>query len=242
MSPKKLRSLHRQVGLWASIWFVLAAVTTLIINHREQLFQAAPAAQGPYGQYLLSHAICASEPDLVLVGTASGLFLSENSGKSFRPITLPVPAEQVVGVAFHPNEPSHYYAVLRKEGIFSSLDSGKLWTRIAFPAQAPIQSFQVGFDGSLSVLSSEGLHRRIHDDWTLVPNQPTTSDQATEEGRRWMRMAYDLHDGRMWGQMGVLITDLVALSLLLLVITGWIISRQTPRDKDSPTGAGLPAR
>lgn len=190
----------------------------------------------------MSHAICASEPERVLVGTASGLFVSEDSGKSFRPITLPVPAEQVVGVAFHPNEPSHYYAVLRQQGIFSSLDSGKLWTRIAFPAQAPIQSFQVGFDGSLSVLSSEGLHRRIHDDWTLVPNQGNPEDQAVGEGRRWMRFAYDLHDGRMWGKMGVLITDLVALSLLLLVITGWIISRQAPPGKASPTEAGLPAR
>ncbi len=178
----------------------------------------------------------------MLVGTASGLFVSEDSGKSFRPITLPVPAEQVVAVAFHPNEPSHYYAVLREEGIFSSLDSGKLWTRIAFPAQAPIQSFQVGFDGSLSVLSSEGLHRRIHDDWTLVPNKPNTQDQASSTGRRWMRLAYDLHDGRMWGQMGVLITDLVALSLLVVVFTGWILSRLSPPGKGSPTEAGLPAR
>lgn len=234
MSPNKLRALHRQVGLLASIWLVFAALSTLVINHRDLWLRPATAEEGPYGQYLLSHAFCASQPDCVLVGTSKGLFFSEDGGKSFRSVTLPVDAREVVAVAFHPNEPSHYYAVLRNEGIFSSLDNGKLWTRIAFPSQSPIQSFQVGFDGSLSVLSKEGLHRRIHEDWTLTPRSQSAAAGASTQSRQLVSFAYSLHDGSLWGPLGLLLTDLVAVSLLLLVATGWMMWRALGKDPQSP--------
>jgi len=231
MTTPKLRSLHRQIGLWASTWLVIAALTTLVINHRNSLFPPTREQNGPYGQYLLSHAICASDPGKVLMGTDAGLYLSENGGKSFSQVNLPVPSQQVVGVAFHPNEPSHYYAVLRKEGIYSSLDNGKLWSSVNFPTKSPIQSFQVGFDGSLSVLTKDGLHRRVQEQWSLTPSStPTPNGQ----GRWFISLAYNLHDGTFWGGMGVLITDLLAVSILVLVTSGIAMWR---RDKALATGA-----
>lgn len=224
MTTKKIRSLHRQIGLAASLWLVIAALTTLILNHRKLLFPPAPQSAGPYSHYLMSHAICASQPELVLVGTDSGVFSSENGGKSFTQVSLPVEASQVVAVAFHPNEPSHYYAVLRQQGIYSSLDSGKLWNKINFPSQAPIQSFQVGFDGSLSVLTSEGLHRRVTENWSLVPAGPNVANPH----RDILRTAYNLHDGSAWGPLGVWVTDLLALSLLALVGSGIVMWRRQP--------------
>lgn len=225
MTTTKLRSLHRQIGLAASLWLVIAAVTTLILNHRKLLFPPAAASAGPYGHYLLSHAICASQPELVLVGTDSGVFVSENGGKTFTGVSLPVEASQVVAVAFHPNEPSHYYAVLRQGGIYSSIDSGKLWTKINFPSQAAIQSFQVGFDGSLSVLTGEGLHRRVQENWSLIP---ADSPVNAARGRDFVRTAYNLHDGTAWGPLGIWITDLLALSILGLVASGLVLWRRQP--------------
>lgn len=218
MPSIRMRTWHRQVGLWASLWLVVAALTALVLNHRNLFLPVANTVNGPYGQYLLSHAICASQPELVLVGTSSGLFESHDGGRTFTPINLPVPAVQVVAVEFHPNEPSHLYAVLQNGGIYSSLDSGKLWTKVAFPSQAPIHSFHVGFDGSLSVVTREGLHRRAQETWTLVPRP---ADNQSDASRAWLRLTYSLHDGQFWGQAGVLITDLVALSLLWLVWSGW---------------------
>ncbi len=229
MTTPKLRSLHRQVGLWASFWLVIAAVTTLMLNHRQSLFPPPQESKGPYGQYLLSHAICASAPAKVLVGTDAGLFLSENAGKTFTQINLPVVTQQVVAVAFHPNEPSHYYAVLRKDGIFSSLDSGKLWTSVHFPSKLPIQSFQIGFDGSLSVLTKEGLHRRVQEQWSL-----TAAPESAPSQNRWLvSLAYNLHDGTFWGALGIWITDLLACSILVLVLSGLTLWRRTP----APTAA-----
>jgi len=224
MTTNKIRSLHRQIGLAASFWLVIAAITTLILNHRTVLFPPAAESNGPYGRYLLSHAVCASQPDLVLVGTDSGVYVSETGGKSFTQVSLPVEASQVVAVAFHPNEPSHYYAVLRKQGIYSSLDSGKLWTKISFPSQSPIQSFQVGFDGTLSVLTKEGLHRRVQENWSLIPATPSSENSGG--GRSLLRTAYNLHDGTAWGPVGVWITDLLALSILMLVGSGIVLWRR----------------
>lgn len=219
MTTQKIRSLHRQIGLAASLWLVIAAMTTLVLNHRKLLFPPDTQSTGPYGQYLLSHAICASQPELVLVGTDAGVYSSENGGKTFIQVSLPVEASQVVAVAFHPNEPSHYYAVLRQKGIFSSLDSGKLWTKINFPSLAPIQSFQVGFDGTLSVLTSEGLHRRVQENWSLIPAQARTQGAS----RELLRTAYNLHDGSAWGPLGLWITDLLSLSILALVGSGVVL-------------------
>lgn len=222
MTTQKIRSLHRQIGLAASVWLVIAALTTLILNHRKLLFPPAAQSSGPYGQYLLSHAICASQPELVLIGTDAGVFSSENGGKSFIQVSLPVEASQVVAVAFHPNEPSHYYAVLRQKGIFSSLDSGKLWTKINFPSQAPIQSFQVGFDGTISVLTSEGLHRRVQENWSLTP----ATAQPAGSQKDFLRISYNLHDGTAWGPLGLWITDLLAFSILGLVASGVVLWRR----------------
>ncbi|MFN8607483.1 MAG: PepSY domain-containing protein [Vulcanimicrobiota bacterium] len=226
MTTTKLHSLHRQIGLAASLWLVIAALTTLVLNHRKLLFPPASPSAGPYGRYLLSHAICASQPDLVLVGTDSGVFVSENGGKTFTGVSLPVEAEQVVAVAFHPNEPSHYYAVLRQQGIYSSIDSGKLWSKVSFPSTAPIQSFQVGFDGTLSVLTAEGLHRRVQENWSLIPADPPAASAGP--GRELLRKAYSLHDGTAWGPLGLWITDLLALSILSLVGSGLVLWRRKP--------------
>lgn len=239
MTAPKVRSLHSQVGLWSSLFLVIAALTTLLINHRRWILPAPGDLTGPYSQYLLSHAICASHPDRVLIGTSSGLFLSQDGGKTFQQISLPVPAEQVVGVAFHPNEPSHYYAVLRLEGIFSSLDGGKLWNRVSFPSRSPIQSFQVGFDGSLSVVTRDGLYRRVHENWSLVPNQQAEAPPSRRQAL--MRWVYALHDGSFWGRIGVWLTDILAICMLFLVATGWSMWRQRP-DKGTPIEAESPPR
>ena len=230
--------LHRLLGLWSSLLLILAAVATLLLNHRAWILPLNGQGDGPFGQYVLSHSICASDPQLVLVGTSGGLFSSEDGGHSYREVTLPVSASPgVVGVAFHPNEPTHLYAVLRTQGIYSSLDGGNLWTRIAFDGK-PIQSFGVGFDGSLSVLTPSGLYRRVGDQWQAPVAPPAGPGQSQGASRSLVRLAYDLHDGQLWGRASVIVTDILALLVLLLVGTGLTLSRKSGRLPDGE-GSGI---
>jgi len=228
----KLRSLHAQLGTLASIWLVVAGLTTLVINHRQWILPPPVSGQTPYSQFLNCHAHCASQPDRLLVGTSRGLFISEDAGKSFSPVALPVADPSILAVAFHPNEPDHLYAVVRGQGIFSSLDEGKLWTSVTFPSKSPIQSFHVGMDGSLSVLTPDGLHRRVEERWTLVPAAHSQEDRELVRGRAFVRLAYNLHDGQFWGKAAVFVTDAVALSLLGLVASGLYLRWKSPRAQE----------
>ena len=229
MTLQKLRSLHGQLGTLASFWLVLAGLTTLVINHRQWILPAPASGQTPYSQFLNCHAHCASQPDRLLVGTARGLYISEDSGASFSPVALPTPDPSILAVAFHPNEPNHLYAVVRGVGIFSSLDEGKLWTSVSFPSKGAIQSFHVGMDGSLSVLTPEGLHRRVDERWTLVPAPSSREDLGPSRGRAFVKLAYNLHDGQFWGRAAVVVTDAVALSLLALVGSGLYLRWKAPK-------------
>ena len=228
MAGEKIARYHRQLGIFASLWLVLAALTALALNHRDLWLTPASSgpAQSPYAQYLLSHAQSPHTPGLTLVGTSEGLFLSADAGKTFHEVALPVKATQVVGVAFHPINPEQVYAALRQGLIFSSQDGGKKWDRVPFPGTATIQSFSLGKDGSLQVLSSSGIYSRIGESWNLIPRP---EPQAGEENsRKWLRWVYDLHDGQFWGRAAVFVTDCLSVAILLLVGSGLWMAWKKP--------------
>ena len=221
MAQERMVQFHRQVGVFASFWLVLCALSALAINHRALLFPppSSPAEKSsPYGQNLLSHAESPHTPELVLVGTSDGLFLSTDAGQSFREVALPVPATEVVGVAFHPTRVDQFYVALREGLIFSSQDGGRQWDRVPFPGTSTIQSFAVGGDGTLAVLTPDGLYRRAHDAWNLTARPPAQAGEARM--RTWRRWTYNVHDGKIWGRAAVFVTDCLAVAILFLVASG----------------------
>lgn len=64
----------------------------------------------------------------------------------------------------------------------------------------------------------------------LLNHQAWYFDRATRSGPAWLlRLAYGLHDGWFWGQpAGVLLTDAVAIALMLLVASGLILAWKIP--------------
>ena len=212
---------HRQVGLAASLWLCLVALTALLLNHRDMLLPAATERTSPYESYLLCHAVSPHDPAHVMIGTSGGLFYSEDGGKSFRAVALPGSGEQVVGVAFHPAQPQRFYAAMRQGGLYASMDGGKLWERVDFPGPTTIQSIGVAFDGSLTVLAPEGLYTRVEESWRLTPRAERSPAETSR--RDVLRQTYNLHDGKFWGRAATFVSDCVALALLWLCITGWVL-------------------
>ena len=221
MTQERMTQFHRQVGVFATLWLVLCALSALALNHRA-LWSVGPsspsAKSSPYGQYLLSHAESPHTPGVVLVGTSEGLFLSADSGKSFHEVALPVPAVQVVGVAFHPTNVDQFYVALRQGLVFSSQDGGKKWDRVPFPGTSTIHSFSVAADATLAVLTPQGLYRRTEDTWNLTARPAPQMGET--RSRNWLRWAYNVHDGQIWGPAAGFVTDCLALAILFLVISG----------------------
>ena len=225
MAQERVARYHRQVGVFASFWLVLAALTTLALNHRNLWVGNSPGSTSPrtpYGQYLLSHAFSPFEPNQILVGTADGVFFSDDGGKIFREISLPVKASQVVGVAFHPGRPDQLYVAMRDGLIFASIDGGKQWDRVAFPGTSTIQSFSVNQDGAMAVLSPEGIYLRSDQTWSLRARPQ--ADSVEDGSRRWLRWVYALHDGQVWGRAAVFVTDSLALAILFMVTSGLMLA------------------
>ena len=234
MTKERFASYHRQVGIFVSFWLVLAALTTLALNHRDLWATSGNvSARSPYGHYLLCHAFSPFEANHLLVGTADGAFLSDDGGKNFREISLPVKATQVVGVAFHPGRPDQLYLALREGLIFSSLDGGKQWDRVAFPGTATIQSFSVNQDGTMTILAPEGLYLRSDETWSL--RERPKPDPGEEGSRSRLRWVYSVHDGQIWGRAAVLVTDSLALSILFLVVSGLLLARIKGLNPRGPT-------
>lgn len=230
MPAQKIARFHRQLGVFASLWLVLAALTALALNHRNLWLPPATSgdAESPYSQYLLSHAESPHTPGLTLVGTAEGLFRSADGGKTFHEVALPVKSTQVIGVAFHPTNPEQVYAALRQGLVFSSQDGGNKWDKVAFPGTGTIQAFSLSKDGSLQILSSDGIYSRNGESWNLVPRPAAAAGE--QQSRKWLRWVYDMHDGQFWGRAAVFVTDCVSLSILFLVGTGIWMAWKKPRN------------
>ncbi|MGH7268571.1 MAG: WD40/YVTN/BNR-like repeat-containing protein [Candidatus Rokuibacteriota bacterium] len=64
------------------------------------------------------------------LGTHAGLFRSDDGGRGWLPVTLPVPAghADIMTVAADPRDPRVVYAATHDAGIFRSTDGGATWT------------------------------------------------------------------------------------------------------------------
>lgn len=225
---RNIAAFHRRLGVAASIGFLIAAVTALLLNHRSLFLQPAPPGEGPYGQYLLSHARAPHDPKLVLVGTSNGAFLSRDDGATFTQIKLPIPAQQVVGAQFDPTLPDKIYLLLRERGLFVSPDLGQTWQKIEIPTDATLQSLHIGPLGQLSVLTPKGLALTADgSQWKFQPRKDIA--QANDPGKTLLRTAFNLHDGNYWGWAAVVVTDFVAISLLVITLSGLWMARPRKR-------------
>lgn len=223
---KTMMAWHRVLGLVMGVLILIAAGTALALNHQDLLKSRAPAGpQGPYGKYQLSIAADPTDAKRLLMGTNDGLFRSEDGGRSWDEVVLPVPAEQVNTIAYDPRRTGVVYACFREIGVFKSTDGGEIWEELTLPFYAPegteIAGLGLKADGALVLSTTAGIYTQKAPDgeaWDHVA-RPKTADRKADN--RLVQLAYDLHDGNFWGEWGVWITDAVSLALIVLVFTGY---------------------
>ena len=212
---RRLVLFHRWLGLLTALLILAPAITAIAINHRARLFPSREAVgSGPFDQYVLCTTVDPRRPSTLWVGTSDGLFRSPDGGRSFTRVTLPVPAKQVNSVCCDGR--GQIYAALRNGGIFVSSDDGSAWRAVQTPTNEEIWAASLDPVGHLVAITSAGVR-------TLSPSNPPLVARPPAQdtsGNRWLQLAYDLHDGRLWGDWGVYITDAAAIALIALVISG----------------------
>lgn len=226
---------HRWLALLAAPLLLVAAVTALALNHQDLIYAppAEKAVSTPFGAYMLCVWADPGDARKLVVGTANGVYRSQDSGKNW---TLAAPYAQAVALAA--NGP-HLYLAQRTGQLHHSADAGATWAPLKGPAtNAALHGLAVQ-GNQLVVLAADGVHRQAKAGWTRVaaPAEPG----AEAPGRAALRVIYDLHDGRFWGTWGVLVTDLAALAILALAASGfWTWARRLRRPRRRLTRPGAP--
>ncbi|MEB3196171.1 MAG: hypothetical protein VKP62_03110 [Candidatus Sericytochromatia bacterium] len=223
------RHLHRLIGLVSSPLILLAACTTLGLNHKDWLQgRLAPPlpATTPHQRYILSSTVNPANARQLFVGTNDGLFVSPDGGKHWENLPMPVKAVQVSSLLFTTRPTRTLWVVLRDRGVWRSVDDGAHWAPVPLPAGQPaVASLALNADGGMVLVSARGT-------WVQArPGGPFMTHRAHEnpedrEGKRRLQLFYDLHDGQYWRDFGVPITDGVAIALIALVATGYGLALQ----------------
>jgi len=84
----------------------------------------------PENTTVQSIACAPSDPNIIYVGTYSGVYKTKNNGKKWTACSQDLPLSDVSAVAVHPNDASHVYAGTWGRGLSLSKDGGDTWQDI----------------------------------------------------------------------------------------------------------------
>lgn len=224
---RRLITFHRWLGLLTALLVIVPAVTALVMNHRPT--EEKRASDSPFDQYVLCTSVDPRGPSGLWVGASEGLFRSRDGGATFAPVTLPVPARQVNTVAF--DRRGAIYVALRYSGVYRSSDDGASWTQVMTPAEVEVAGLSVSPDGAITIATPRGMYDiDAKGAATLHPRPPAPASSE----RAWLRLVYDLHDGRFWGRWGVWITDAASVAIVVLALTGVVLFFGIRRGRRGP--------
>lgn len=132
----------RKLAAWAFALLCFHFVSSQTV-HLDQLKNLKPRSIGPAGMSGRVTAIDAiwTNPDVIYIGTASGgVWKTENSGTTWKPIFDEQPVINIGSVAIQQSNPDVVWvgtgegnprnSVSLGEGLYKSLDAGKTWKRV----------------------------------------------------------------------------------------------------------------
>jgi photosystem II stability/assembly factor-like uncharacterized protein len=159
---------------------LLVVVVTLLTGGRDSAVaaqgHAAPRDGGAFGHV---HALAVdADGRAVWLGAHTGLFRSENGGRSWQKVPLRVPEEplDLMAIALHPGDALTLYVGTHEAGVLKSIDGGRTW-----------QAVNAGLAGldvhglAIDPLTPEKLH-------AAVRGTGEGLYRATDGGVKWTRV------------------------------------------------------
>jgi hypothetical protein len=224
---KQMLALHRWLGLVAGAMILVAAGTAVGLNHADLIKGALTSqgpGEGPYSQHVLAVASDVTNADHVLVGTTAGLFTSADAGVHWTMARLGEPESRVGALLTDTQTPGLVYAAVGADTVYSSHNAGSDWQPVSLPfaSGAETQVHALAFDAThhLLVATNAGIYRETGTHWAFTP-RPNVA--GVERARAMQAFLERLHMGDVWGRFGVPVTDVVAISLITLVLSGYFL-------------------
>ncbi len=241
MNQRLLRLLHRRMGITSALFVILLTVTGLLLQHSPILkldtsYIQSPALVDWYG-------IEAPNVDSAFAaGTQHVLQINNQLFFDTQPLTGSF--SDLRGVV----RTDYGYLVATTNQLLLLTESGQIIEILSATHNVPraIARIGVSTDGGIHVQSGAQM-RRFDIDELLWPvseigpagaqwSRPTTAPAELIEQLRaefttsvlsWERVLTDLHSGRLFGALGVIVVDVMAVLFLLMALSGlWIWTRR----------------
>ena len=213
-----LRRSHRLVGALAAIFILLAGVSGFLLQH--------PSWLGPAANPTFAVAADPIVPGRLLRGTHWGVEESTDDGRTWREVNMLAAPTDVVRIIFSPDDPLVVHALGRYAQV-GSRDGGRIWRDIPVNVSGlqPDTAFLdlgVAPGGFLHLLTDGGLLAGSNGgqswEWRGHLNEGSSGG--------WHGLIHDLHTGQILGPTGRRITEVGALALLFITVTGLILMRR----------------
>ncbi len=235
---RRMRSLHRSIGAAISLFVLLLSITGLLLNHSIDLkldkhYLTWPWLLNHYGVssvqadavYLLDHSVITQFGTEVFVN-------AKPVTHTQRPLLGGITLDDVVILA-------------TDDALILLTADGEFIERMAGAAGVPPMIQNIGlFHGDPVIQTREGMWRSdfMLEQWEPIslqgigwsipsPMPESIRNELTEyfhgEGVTVEHVLLDMHNGRILGQLGVWLLDLVGVLLIVLSLTGiWIWLRR----------------
>ncbi|AQS40043.1 PepSY-associated TM helix-containing protein [Shewanella psychrophila] len=246
---KQLRPWHRRLGIFCALFIMLMAISGVVINHSNHLsIDSAPVQQA----WLLDYYGITS-PNKLDIYQTQPLSIASTDNLVWVQHNLAVEADSPIkGILTLDKmilavDSNHLY-MLSKEGELMEKQDASMGL--------PRGIQEIGYDGQVWLKAQGGYY--MADDqlieWTkAMPFVPipwsqglNTQTAQLESGRvsllarssnlTWERVILDIHSGRFFGSLGPWFMDLVALSLIIMAISGiylWVQGRPKKKTRVS---------
>ena len=238
---RHLREWHRRLGIWAAFFLIFLSLTGIALNHTDLL---SLAHQPIKNNWLLNH-YGINDPHDIRFYQNNKLRVTDNY------VWL---EEQLL---FESDDPvismakfQQYWLVLTSSQLTLVNQQGEMIDQLDSTSGLPANITALSISGNTLVVNSVSGYYQSDESlmtWTSVQMfkepQWIKPELATEQNisfaalqfksqfLTWERIILDAHSGRILGDIGVLLMDLVALILILLSISGLYIWIRYARSK-----------
>lgn len=241
---------HRRLGLAVALLVVLLAVTGILINHSDGL----NLDQKPVPRWMLSLAYDIEAPTVTSFSLGDHwVSHAEGNGLYWDNNELTWSDSSLVGAI----ESADFYLLATGKELLLVTRDGVLAERIDESYGLPQPVDQLGISANNIYLKSGDLFylvdidqlawrvvETVQVDWALPGSLPDALESELAEkfiGKEisWERWLLDLHSGRLFGNAGPWLMDVVALSLIILAISGfstWYSAHRTRRRRKQIKG------
>lgn len=245
---KLLRSLyiwHRYLGLTASLFVIVLAITGLALNHTEELeLDSSNVNSSTLLDWYGIHA-----PDIDNSYQA-GLHQITEVGDNIYWDTLKIPGLEgpLIGVI----EYSDLIVISTRDRLLLFTTEGELVEQLGSAAGVPpgMQAIGLTTNGNLAIRTTQGYYQTNADflEWREADSLTATWSRSEKPSlqleqeleTRWRgsglpmeRIMLDLHSGRILGSWGVYLMDAAAILFVILAITGvWLWGKRRASAKE----------